>query len=635
LKRRIESDAILKARCYEMIEFFENKGGKDWSGVFYQSFEFMEGGKPLTDYIKMFREDPASVQWEQRVHFAEVMMSAIVRLHEANIVHTDLKPDNFFMIPDKSNAGFKLKLIDLDFSIMSDRQAPWHGENGYVGTPCYRSPEHLREEVPLKASDIYTCGLILGELLGSGHPLMNEEDIENATAEGRFTAVKIEQPIDKVENMEFLECVINSCFDPDPSKRPTARQLWNALKGDVFEWHAWQGKIGDVAGHKLGALLEVTSGTAPYMPALKAQLSEHFPDAIIKEYAVSTASIAGLEIPKNPEGVLDGIFELCDSGCDQVFWLCESPPLKPEFISRLQEMVERHQLKLNLRTVVESIPTELLAVIEASAGAFKGGDLAGDLTPSLDSDDIFTPSVDDDESDASDNTIKFIKGNTDIVFLIDITGSMQPCIDFWRDNLKLLLTKLQGNDCAPYLISPASRIRFCGYRDYECDGEFWWVETPFYDIAEVDKVVDKLGQVEAKGGGDEPECLLDALWKITSWEATEKGEVSDPEKWRHRHLAERVVLLFTDATYKPTCLIPEAMGANLSDIINRIHDNRIMLNGFVPEGQECYYDLGEAAESEICEVPLAANSGSFWDPVLEDIMPLVESYFSRFDMTKS
>jgi serine/threonine protein kinase len=247
MKRRIEGDAELKDRCYEMIEFFENKGVKDASGVFYQVFEFVEGGIPLTDYIKKFRDDPAAVEWKHRVVFARIMMFAINALHKAKIVHTDLKPDNFFMIPGKNNAGFSLKLIDLDFSIFSDKQAPWHGEGGYVGTPGYRSPEHLRGEVPQEASDIYTCGLILGELLGEGHPLRKESDLEKATAEGRFEPVKIEQAINKVDNLPFLKCVINSCFDTDPSKRPTAREILKALKGEVFEWHAWSGETEPVS----------------------------------------------------------------------------------------------------------------------------------------------------------------------------------------------------------------------------------------------------------------------------------------------------------------------------------------------------------------------------------------------------
>lgn len=236
LKKRIESDGELKARCYEMIEFFVNKGGKDASGVFYQVFEFVREGIPLTQYIENFQEDSAAVEWKHRVIFARIMMFAIDYLHRAKIVHTDLKPDNVFMIPGENKAGFKLKLIDLDFAILADQQAPWHGVGGYVGTPGYNSPEHLRGEVPQSASDIYTCGLMLGELLGAGHPLRGFDDIEQATLTGQFVPVKIAEPINKVEEPKFLEGVINACFHPDPTKRPSARQLLEALQGKIFDF---------------------------------------------------------------------------------------------------------------------------------------------------------------------------------------------------------------------------------------------------------------------------------------------------------------------------------------------------------------------------------------------------------------
>jgi serine/threonine protein kinase len=52
----------------------------------------------------------------------------------------------------------------MDFSLLSDQRAPWHGHQGYVGTDNYRSPEHMtRGRLPGLASDVFTCGLMLYE----------------------------------------------------------------------------------------------------------------------------------------------------------------------------------------------------------------------------------------------------------------------------------------------------------------------------------------------------------------------------------------------------------------------------------------------------------------------------------------
>lgn len=235
IKNRITKDPAAADRCYKFIDFFEDPSG------FHQVFEFVDGGKTLTKCIA--EQDRFS--WEQMVLFAKTMMFGVKALHQVKIVHTDLKPDNIILIPDATlDKGYKLRVIDLDWSIFSDRNAPWHGKQGYIGTPRYQSPEHLSPgKTPLSASDIFTCGIMLGESLGQGHPFdAAGEGYDAAAASGRFTPIKLRQAIPKVEDSSFLEAVLNSCMNPDPGKRPTAAQVCDALMGKIFEWHSYSGR---------------------------------------------------------------------------------------------------------------------------------------------------------------------------------------------------------------------------------------------------------------------------------------------------------------------------------------------------------------------------------------------------------
>jgi serine/threonine protein kinase len=234
LKRRIESDIDIKSRCYEFIDFFTDR-------FFYQVFEFIEGGLSLQECIDQFRANPTAFPWEKRVTFVRAMMFAMSSLHKAQIVHTDLKPDNLYLIPNPHVPGeYWIRLIDMDFSVLADKQAPWHGVNGYVGTPKYQSPEHIKGEIPLPASDVFTCGIMIGELLTGDHPFQHldtDEYAEGIVSGEAHQPIKISQPIKKVEDNDFLESVINACFEPDPKKRPTAKQVADALMGKTFEWH--------------------------------------------------------------------------------------------------------------------------------------------------------------------------------------------------------------------------------------------------------------------------------------------------------------------------------------------------------------------------------------------------------------
>lgn len=227
LKRRIQGDPALKDRCYRFIEFFVH------GPSYCQVFEFIDSGMSLEGLLARREE----FSWEQIVTFAKVMMFAIKYLHNVKIVHTDLKPENIMLIPDHEvGIGYRLRLVDMDWSIFSDRKAPWDGEQGYIGTAGYQSPEHLRSEVPQEASDIFTCGIMLSQLIGKGHPYAETDELIDAVLNERFQPFQLADKLPKVEDHEFVEQVINACFSADPAKRPTAAQLADALSGKVFPW---------------------------------------------------------------------------------------------------------------------------------------------------------------------------------------------------------------------------------------------------------------------------------------------------------------------------------------------------------------------------------------------------------------
>lgn len=234
IKSRISSDPAAKDRCYRFLEFFEEAvdPGKKYP-KFYQVFEFVESGRSLSDVIS----GDAGFTGDQKVLFAKTLMFGIRALHKIKVVHTDLKPENVILVPDPATRDYRLRIIDMDWAIFADKRAPWHGKQGYTGTPGYQSPEHLRGEVPLPESDIFTCGIMLSELLGNGHPYSDSGDaLATDVQSGRFKPVQLQVKIPGAEDPSFVELIINSCLNPDPTKRPTAAQVCEALMGRSFDW---------------------------------------------------------------------------------------------------------------------------------------------------------------------------------------------------------------------------------------------------------------------------------------------------------------------------------------------------------------------------------------------------------------
>jgi serine/threonine protein kinase len=234
LKRRVES-TVAKNFSYRFVEFFEaDFGGR----TYFQVFEFVEGGHDLEAVLQAGRSNPKAIAWEQRLTLAKVLMAGINALHEAAIVHCDLKPPNIQLFKDPTiTAGYRLKIIDMDFSVLPDRRAPWHGSEGYVGSPGYFSPEHLSGVPPQMESDVFTCGLILYELLTGHHPYQFDDVDAYRRAAERHQATKplllgdVSASVDK----DQVADAIHRCLSPLPVNRPSAKEVNLALNGILSE----------------------------------------------------------------------------------------------------------------------------------------------------------------------------------------------------------------------------------------------------------------------------------------------------------------------------------------------------------------------------------------------------------------
>ena len=113
--------------------------------------EYVEG-RTMTEWLA---ENPAR---ESRRRIFGELLSAVGYLHKRGVLHNDLKPDNILI----TRTDDTLKIIDFG---LSDNDAHYLART--LGcTPRYASPE-LRERGVLDArSDIYSVGVIMGELLG-------------------------------------------------------------------------------------------------------------------------------------------------------------------------------------------------------------------------------------------------------------------------------------------------------------------------------------------------------------------------------------------------------------------------------------------------------------------------------------
>ncbi|MBA3774289.1 MAG: VWA domain-containing protein [Ramlibacter sp.] len=110
------------------------------------------------------------------------------------------------------------------------------------------------------------------------------------------------------------------------------------------------------------------------------------------------------------------------------------------------------------------------------------------------------------------------KGVADIVFLIDVSGSMASCIDALRKNIEVFIDSLNRGDANNAAPVCDWRGKVVGYRGIEAakdDGLPWIHDHPFVRDAASLKV--QLSSLQAAGGGDEPESCWTRSTRWRRW----------------------------------------------------------------------------------------------------------------------
>ena len=137
-------------------------GGTTAEGWHYLVMEYVEGIS-LTDYCQQ-----KNLSVPARLELFLSVCAAVQHAHQRLIIHRDLKPGNILVTPEG-----QVKLLDFGIAKALDAAA-YSSDLSLPGThlmtPEYASPEQLTGEPITTASDIYSLGVVLFELLTGQRP---------------------------------------------------------------------------------------------------------------------------------------------------------------------------------------------------------------------------------------------------------------------------------------------------------------------------------------------------------------------------------------------------------------------------------------------------------------------------------
>ena len=256
---RFEQERILLARLQHPNIARILDGGRTASGLPWLAMEFVDG-VPLTAHCER-----NGLDLRARLQLFLKVCAGVQEAHRHLIVHRDLKPDNILVTRDGEP-----KL--LDFGIARTLGDDAGGDPGATQltamTPAYASPEHVRRQPLTTASDVYSLGVLLYQLIAGARPYRLERltpaEAERTICDGEPPAMRSalrqpakDDPTRAARAAQFtddLQHVVAKAMHKDAARRyPTAQ----ALAADIERWLSGKPVLAhpDSAGYRAGKFL--------------------------------------------------------------------------------------------------------------------------------------------------------------------------------------------------------------------------------------------------------------------------------------------------------------------------------------------------------------------------------------------
>jgi hypothetical protein len=174
--------------------------GFDESYQPYFTMEYLENAQNILQAAN-------DLAYNVRVGLLQQVMQALIYLHRRGILHRDLKPDNVAVV------NGQVKLLDFGLAI-ARKYAPEDHNEMVAGTLAYIAPEVLMGNPATEASDLYSVGMIVYEMLAGHHPF----DLLNISmlVDNVLTVVPDVNELDIDERLAF---VLKRLLSKSPTER--------------------------------------------------------------------------------------------------------------------------------------------------------------------------------------------------------------------------------------------------------------------------------------------------------------------------------------------------------------------------------------------------------------------------------
>ena len=203
----------------EILDF-----GATEAGTPYMVLEYFEG-IPVSELLK----GKEFVNVEEALAIIKLTARALSHSHEQGIFHRDLKPSNILI---KDIDKEEMKLIDFGIAHVSEltgNLTEYQGKT-LAGTPNYMSPDVASGFKYTEASEVYSLGCVLFELLTGRPPFTGDSALEVLAKHSQERAPNVTS-VSQLEIVPEIENIVSICLKKDPGDRyGNMNQLLDAIE---------------------------------------------------------------------------------------------------------------------------------------------------------------------------------------------------------------------------------------------------------------------------------------------------------------------------------------------------------------------------------------------------------------------
>ncbi|MDX9723001.1 MAG: protein kinase, partial [Myxococcota bacterium] len=205
------------------VELYDH--GQTESGLPWMAMELVRG-KELSELIK----ELGALSPERTSRLMLQVLGALADAHAMQIVHRDLKPNNILVVSTGQSEFAKVLDFGIGKAIGEGEDKSLQDVTGHFGdaqtTPHYTPPEVLKGGAASPASDVYSLGLILSEML-TGEQAMGADTLFEVFAKQARQKVKLPKWLESSP----LGPIIHKATEKEPAQRyANAGEMQRALQ---------------------------------------------------------------------------------------------------------------------------------------------------------------------------------------------------------------------------------------------------------------------------------------------------------------------------------------------------------------------------------------------------------------------